>query len=250
MKIVVIGGTGLIGSKLIPILKEKGHEAIAASPSAGVNALTGKGLKEVIQGAHIVVDVSNSPSFQNEAVFEFFNTSTKNILAAAKNAGVSHYIALSIVGVDHLPDSGYFQAKIAQEKLIENSQIPYTIVRATQFFEFLENIAEACTKEKKVYLPSAFLQPIAAKDVAKSLGKVALSTPFNGIIEVAGPERFKISEIIEKYLKVTKDPRSVIVDEEIGYFGAKLKQDTLVPHKQNPHLGEINFESWLEDKNT
>jgi len=248
MKIVVIGGTGLIGSKLINLLTKKGHEAIAASPSKGVNTLTGDGLKEVLKGANVVVDVANSPSFEDKAVLEFFEKSSKNILSAAKNAKISHYVALSIVGVDLLSENGYFRAKVAQEKLITSSQIPYTIVRATQFFEFLESIAQASTTGQTVHLPSAFLQPIAAEDVAAALFEVVLDKPLNGIIEIAGPERFRITDIVKKYLKAAKDSRLVVCDEETGYFGAKLEDDTLVPHEKNPHLGKTNFESWFDHR--
>lgn len=245
MKIVVIGGTGLIGSKLINMLKDKGHEAVAASPSSGVNTITGEGLAKALKGADVVVDVANSPSFEDKAVLEFFEISSRNTLAAAKAASVSHYIALSIVGVDLLPENGYFRAKIAQENLIKLSKIPYTIVRATQFFEFLESIAQANTVGQTVHLPSAFLQPIAAEDVAAALLQAVLTAPVNGVVEIAGPERFRISEIVGEYLKAKKDSRKVVSDADSGYFGAKLSDTTLVP-QGNSHLGTTNFRRWFD----
>jgi uncharacterized protein YbjT (DUF2867 family) len=249
MKIVVIGGTGLIGSKLSKKLAESDYEVIAASPSKGIDALTGKGLAKALKGASIVVDVSNSPSFEDKAVLDFFERSGHNLMAEERAAGVRHHIALSVVGTDVLPESGYFRAKLAQEKLIIASGIPYTIVRATQFFEFLEGIIQSSTVEQTVRLPNASIQPIAAEDVAKTLFDVVSIKPINGIIEVAGPERFQFAEIVERYLKATNDPRKVLGDEHSRYFGAKLSKDTLVP-KKNSLLGSTNFKSWLELQQT
>jgi uncharacterized protein YbjT (DUF2867 family) len=249
MKIVVFGGTGLIGSKLINKLRDLGHEAIAASPSTGVNTITGEGLAEVLKGTNIVVDVTNSPSFEDKAVLEFFETSGRNLIAAEKAANVSHHIALSVVGVDTdiLSESGYFRAKIAQENLIKSSNIPYTIVRATQFFEFLGSIAQSSTGEETVHLPPAFFQPIASDDVATALLQVVLETPVNGIIEIAGPEHYRLSELVEQYLKAKKDPRTVIPDVHARYFGAELADNMLTPNK-NARLGSINFKSWLNSQ--
>ena len=247
MKIVVIGGTGLIGSKLVDKLKDLGHEVVAASPSTGVNSLTGEGLAEALQGANIVVDVSNSPSFEDKAVLEFFETSTQHLIAADKAAGVRHHIALSVVGTELLPESGYFRAKMVQENLIKSSTIPYTIVRATQFFEFLDSIVQTSTVGQTVELPSAFLQPIAAEDVTAALLKVVMEAPVNGTIEIAGPERFRFSEIVEQYLKAKKDPRTVISDAHAHYFGMELKDNTLIPHK-DARLGSINFKSWFDSQ--
>lgn len=245
MKVVVIGGTGLIGKKLVDKIKESGHEAVAASPSKGVNTLTGEGLDLVMKGAHVVVDVANSPSFEEKAVLEFFETSSRNLLAAEKKAGVSHHIALSVVGADLLPDSGYFRAKRLQENLIKSSGIPYTIVRATQFLEFLGSIAQSGTSGQTVRLPLAFLQPIASEDVANALFQISLEKPMNGILEIAGPDVFPIAEIVEKYLKATKDSRTVIPDPDESYFGSKLQDNTLIPHNKNPRLGSIGFKEWI-----
>lgn len=245
MKIVVVGGTGLIGSKLVRNLKKLGHEVVAASPSTGVNTLTGEGLTEALAGANVVVDVSNSPSFEDKAVFKFFEVSTKNLLEEEKKAGVGHHVALSVVGTDLLPDSGYFRAKLAQENLIKSSKIPYTIVRATQFFEFLKSIAESGKVGNSIHLPSAFIQPIASEDVASALLKVALEKPVNSTVEIAGPERFNLADLVEAYLKATNDPRTIIHDDNAAYFGAKLSQNTLVPQKK-ASLGAINFKNWLE----
>lgn len=247
MKIVVIGGTGLIGSKLVKKLQDLGHEAIAASPSKGINTLTGEGLAEALSGTNVVVDVSNSPSFDDQAVLEFFETSGRNLMAAEKAAHVQHHVALSVVGTDLLSESGYFRAKIAQEKLITSSPVPYTIVRATQFFEFLGGIAQMGTVGETVHLPPAFLQPIAAEDVATALLQVVLDKPQNGIIEIAGPERFRLTEIVEKYLKAIQDPRKVISDADARYSGAKLADNTLVPAK-DPQLGSINFKNWFNSQ--
>lgn len=249
MKIVVIGGTGLIGSKLVNKLRKLGHEAVAASPSTGVNTLTGEGLADVLKGTNVVVDVANSPSFEDKAVLKFFETSNRNLLAAEKTAGVSHHVALSVVGTDLLLDSGYFRAKMAQENLIKASPIPYTIVRATQFFEFLDSIVQTgiVGEGQTISFSTAFIQPIAAEDVATALSQVVVEKPINGIIEIAGPERFRISELVEKYLKAINDPRRVLSDPNAGYFGSKITNDTLTPHK-NPRLGSINFKSWFESQ--
>lgn len=247
MKIVVIGGTGLIGSKLTKKLRDLGHEVIAASPSKGIDTITGKGLAEALKDANIVVDVANSPSFEDKAVLQFFETSGRNLMAAEKAAGVGHHIALSVVGADLLPENGYFRAKIAQEKLVTSSGIPYTIVRSTQFFEFLDSIAQLSTVGQTVHLPPVFFQPIASDDVAAALLQVALEKPINGIIEIAGPERTHLNEIVEQYLKATHDPRKVISDENGRYFGSKLSDNTLIPNK-NPRLGSINFKNWFDSQ--
>lgn len=248
MKIVVIGGTGLIGSKLVKKLKDLGHEAIAASPSKGVNTLTGEGLIEVLKGTDVVVDVANSPSFEDQAVLNFFQTSTRNLLKAEADRGVKHHIALSVVGTELLPESGYFRAKMAQENLIQASQIPYTIVRATQFFEFLGAIAESGVDGDSIRLPRAFLQPIASEDVADALLSIVLASPVQGIVEIAGPDRFRLSEIVEQYLKINKDPRKVIHDSNANYFGMKLSDTTLIPSKGSPRLGATNFKHWMESQ--
>jgi len=229
MKIVVIGGTGLIGSKLVGKLTARGYEAVAAAPNTGVNTLTAEGLADVLKGASVVVDVSNSPSFEEKAVMEFFQTSTRNLLSYESKAGVGHHVALSVVGTDRLQESGYFRAKSAQEKLIKDSGIPYSIVHATQFFEFVKMIADAATDGNQVRLPPVFIQPMAAEDVAKAVGRVAVGTPVNGIVEVAGPERFRLDEFIRQDLRSRNDPREVIVDQNARYFGAKLNEMTLVP---------------------
>lgn len=244
MKVVVIGGTGLIGTKLVSKLKSLGHEAVAASPSTGVNVLTGEGLAVVLKGANVVVDVANSPSFETQASLEFFQAAGKNIFAAEKDAAVGHHVVLSIVGTDRFPESGYFQAKLAQENLVKASGVPYTIVRATQFFEFLGAIAQSGTAGKTVRLPPVFLQPIAAEDVAAALLNVVLEKPLNGIVEIAGPERFFMPDAIRLYLQATNDPRVVVADSQAGYFGAKLSETTLVPEK-NPRLGSLNFKAWF-----
>jgi len=244
MKIVVIGGTGLIGSKVIAKLSERGHEAISASPNSGVNTLTGEGLAEVLEGASVVVDVSNSPSFEDAAVMEFFQTSTRNLLKYEAAAGVGHHVALSIVGCEGLPNSGYMRAKVAQEKLIKESSIPYSIVRATQFFEFLTRIADSATEGNTVRLPSVGFQPMAAEDVASVVTKVAIASPLNGIVEVAGPEQFRFDEFISRGLSARKDPREVIADPHAPYFGTELSERSLVPD-DGALLGEIRFEEWL-----
>jgi uncharacterized protein YbjT (DUF2867 family) len=244
MKIVVIGGTGLIGSKLVIKLREHGHEAVAASPNSGVNTLTGEGLAEVLKGASVVVDVSNSPSWEDAAVLNFFETSTRNLLSHEASAGVRHHVALSVVGTQRLPESGYFRAKIAQEKLISESSIPYSIVQATQFFEFLKGLADISSDGEKVRLPSALFQPMAADDVATAVGRVAVGQPVNGIVEIGGPETFRIDELVRRRLASLKDTREVIADPNALYSGARLDERTLVPDS-NARLGETSFETWL-----
>jgi len=244
MKIVVIGGTGLIGSKVVTKLSERGYEVVAASPDSGVNTLTGEGLAEVLEGASVVVDVSNSPSFEDAAVMEFFKTSTGNLLSYEAAAGVGRHVALSVVGTDRLPDSGYMRAKVAQEKLIRESSIPYSIVRATQFFEFVNRIADSATDGATVRLPPVGFQPMAADDVASAVAKVAIGSPLNGIIEVAGPEQFRFDELIRRGLSARKDPREVIADPHARYFGAELSERSLVPG-DGAQLGETRFEDWL-----
>ena len=244
MKVVIIGGTGLIGSKVVTRLREQGHEAVPASPDSGVNTLTREGLADVLTGAAVVVDVSNSPSFEDAAVLKFFETSTANLLAAEAAAGVGHHVALSIVGSDRAPDSGYFRAKVAQEKLIRDSLIPYSIVRATQFFEFLKRIADEATDGNTVRIAPVLFQPIAAEDVAKAVGRVAVSAPVNGIVEIAGPQLFRFDEFIRLGLGARRDPRVVIADPHAHYFGMELGERSLVPGA-DAKLGEIRFEEWL-----
>jgi len=244
MKIVVIGGSGFIGSKLVPKLREHGQEAIAASPKSGVNTLTGEGLAEVLEGASVVVDVSNSPSWEDSAVLSFFETSTRNLLKYGAAAGVKHFVALSVVGTERLYESGYFRAKIAQEKLIKNSTIPYSIVQATQFFEFLKGIADTSMKGDKVHLPPMPFQPMAADDVASAVGRVAVEAPVNGTVEIAGPEPFRLDELIRRRLAQLNDPREVITDANARYSGAQVDERTLVPGK-GARLGETRFETWL-----
>jgi len=244
MKIVVIGGTGLIGSKVVARFNEEDHDAVAASPDSGVNTLTGEGVAEVLEGAEVVIDVSNSPSFEDEAVMEFFTTSTTNLLAAATEAGVRHYLALSVVGTERLTESGYFRAKVAQEKLIDEASIPYTIVHATQFFEFVKSIAEAATDGDTVRLAHVLIQPIAADDVAAAVCEISQRPPANGVIEVAGPEQFRLDELIRHGLMAKGDPRVVVADPKARYFGAELHERTLLPDNA-VHLGEIRFEDWL-----
>lgn len=244
MKIVVIGGSGFIGSKLVPKLREHGHEAIAASPNSGVNTLTGEGLAEVLKGASVVVDVSNSPSWEDSAVLNFFETSTRNLLKYGAGAGVKHLVALSVVGTQRLSESGYFRAKIAQEKLINNSTIPHSIVQATQFFEFLKGIADISMKGDKVHLPPVLFQPMAANDVANGLGRIAVGAPVNGTVEIGGPELFPLDELIRRRLAQLNDVREVIADPDARYSGAKVDERTLVPGK-DARLGETRFEIWL-----
>ena len=245
MKIVVIGGSGFIGSKLVPKLRDLGHEVIAASPNSGVNTLTGEGLAEVLKGASVVVDVSNSPSWEDSAVLNFFETSTRNLLKYAAEAGVKHFVAVSVVGTERLHESGYFRAKIAQEKLIRNSStIPYSIVQATQFFEFLKGIADISMQGDKVHLPPMPFQPMAGDDVASAVARVALETPLNGTVEVGGPEPFRLDELIRRRLSQLNDPREVVTDPNARYSGAKVDERTLVPGK-DARLGEMRFETWL-----
>jgi len=244
MKIVVIGGTGLIGSKVITKLTEHGHEAVSASPNSGVNTLTGEGLAEVLVGADVVIDVSNSPSFEENAVLDFFTTSTTNLLAAEKAAGVSHHVALSVVGTDRLPDSGYFRAKVAQEDLIKASGLPYSIVHATQFFEFVKSIADAATDGTTVRLSHALIQPIAADDVATAVARTAVGSPLQGTLEVAGPAQLGLDELVRTGLSLRGDPREVVVDANAPYFGAVLAERTLVPDA-DATVFSTTFEEWL-----
>jgi uncharacterized protein YbjT (DUF2867 family) len=244
MKIVIIGGSGLIGSKVVRKLLEQGNEAVPASPNTGVNTLTGEGLAGVLKDAAVVVDVSNSPSFEDAAVLNFFKTSTTNLLAAEAAAGVRHHVALSVVGTDRLSESGYMRAKIVQEKLIEQSSIPYSIVHATQFFEFIKGIADAATVGATVRLAPVLIQPTAAEDVATEVTKVAVGAPINGIVEVSGPEQFRLDEIVRRYLAAGDDRRSVIADAHARYYGAELGERTLVPDN-NANIGETRFEDWL-----
>jgi uncharacterized protein YbjT (DUF2867 family) len=243
MKIVVIGGTGLIGSKTVAILRQGGHEVLAASPNSGVNTITGEGLKEALAGAQVVIDLANSPSFEDKAVLEFFETSGRNLLAAEAAAGVRHHVALSIVAIDRT-DNGYFRAKVAQEKLIEASGIPYTIVRATQFLEFVRGIADSGADGNMVRLPPILFQPIASDDVAAMVADVALAAPRNGIVEIAGPERAPLNEIIARYLKAVGDPREVVSDPEARYWGGRVDEHSLVPLGE-ARLGRIGLDEWL-----
>jgi len=244
MKIVVIGGTGLIGSKLVAKLRALGHEAVAASPNSGVNTLTGEGLAEVLKGAQVVVDVSNSPSFEDVAVLNFFQTSTRNLLSYEAAAGVGHHVALSVVGGERLPQSGYLRAKIAQEKLIKEGSIPYSIIHATQFFEFVKRIADEATTGNSVHLPAVLFQPIAADDVASAICKVATRSPLNGTVEIAGPEQFRFDQLVRQRLSALNDPREVIADPHARYFGTELSERSLVPGDE-ARLGETRFEDWL-----
>jgi uncharacterized protein YbjT (DUF2867 family) len=244
MKIVVIGGTGLIGSKLVNQLRQQGHEPVAAAPNTGVNTITGEGLAEVLKGASVVVDVSNSPDWEDSAVLKFFETSTRNLLKFESPAGVRHHVALSVVGTDQLAESGYFRAKIAQEKLIKESSIPYTIVHATQFFEFLKGLADISMVGGKVHLPPVLFQPMAADDVASGVARVAVGQPVKGIIEIGGPEQFRVDELVRRRLVALKDPREVIADPNARYDGATVTEKTLVPGK-NARLGDTRFETWL-----
>jgi uncharacterized protein YbjT (DUF2867 family) len=247
MKIVVIGGTGLIGSRLVTKLNALGHETVAASPNSGVNTLTGEGVAQVLQDAQVVVDVSNSPSFADDAVMNFFQTSTRNLLSYEKAAGVGHHVALSIVGSERIPDSGYMRAKVVQEKLIKEGPIPYSIIHSTQFFEFVKRIADEATAGNSVHLPPVLFQPIAADDVVSALGKVATSAPLNGAIEIAGPEQFRFDELVRQRLSVLNDPREVIADPQARYFGAEMSEKSLVP-VGDAQLGETRFEDWLNPK--
>jgi uncharacterized protein YbjT (DUF2867 family) len=244
MKIVVIGGTGLIGSKLVNKLREHGHEAVAAAPNTGVNTLTGEGLTEVLKGASVVVDVSNSPNWEDAAVLNFFETSTRNLLSYEATAGVKHHVALSVVGTDRMSESGYMRAKIAQEKLIGGSSIPYSLVHATQFFEFLKGLADISMVGDKVHLPPVLFQPMAADDVASGVARVAVGQPLNGVIEIGGPEQFRVDELVRRRLASLKDSREVVADPDARYSGAKISEKTLVP-ANNARLGETCFETWL-----
>jgi len=244
MKIVIIGGTGLIGSKLVTRLREHGHQAVPASPDTGVNTLNGEGLVQVLTGAAVVIDVSNSPLFEDTAVLRFFETSTGNLLAAEAAAGVGHHVALSVVGCDRVPESGYLRAKVAQEKLIRDSPMPYSIVRATQFFEFVKRITDEATDGLRVRVPPVLLQPMAAADVANAVGRIAVGAPLNGVVEVAGPQQFRFDELIRLGLSARHDPREVVADPHARYFGAEVGERALVPGA-DARLGEIRFEDWL-----
>ena len=245
MKIVVIGGTGLIGAKTVAILRQGGHEAVAASPNTGVNTITGEGLKEALAGAEVVIDLANSPSFEDKAVLEFFETSERNLLPAEAAAGVRHHVALSIVGADRSPDIGYFRAKVAQERLIEAAGIPYTIIHATQFMEFLGGIADSGTDGNTVRLSPGLSQPIAADDVAPIVADVALAPPRNGIVEIAGPDRAPFDEIVARYLKANGDSREVVSDPEARYFGSRVEEHSLVPLGE-ARIGRIALDRWLQ----
>lgn len=244
MKIVVIGGTGLIGSKVVHLLRQQGHEAVPASPSSGVNTLTGGGLAEALAGAQVVVDVANAPSWEDQAVLTFFETSGRNLLAAEATAGVGHHVALSVVGTERLLESGYFRAKMAQENLIKSSSIPFTIVRATQFFEFVGTIAQSAADGQSVRLPPALMQPVAADDVAAALAEVAVEQPFNRMIELAGPEPIRMDELVRRFLTAHGDERQVTTDVHARYYGIEVNDQSLTPG-QNPRLGPTSFEKWL-----
>jgi uncharacterized protein YbjT (DUF2867 family) len=244
MKIVVIGGTGLIGSKTVAMLRQGGHEVLAASPNTGVNTITGEGLTEAMAGTQVVVDLANSPSFEDRAVLEFFETSGRNLLAAEAAAGVRHHVALSIVGTDRMPDNGYFRAKVAQEQLIEASGIPYTIIRSTQFLDFLGRSADSSANGNMVRISPGLFQPIAADDVAAIVAEVALAAPRRGIVEIAGPERAPFNEFVARYLKAVGDPREVVPDPEARYYGGRVEERSLVP-LGDARLGRIGFDEWL-----
>ncbi len=244
MKIVVIGGTGLVGSKLVSKLQKNGHEAVAASPNTGINSITGEGLADALKGASVVVDVTNSPSWEDAAVLKFFETSTRNLLTYEAAAGVGHHVALSVVGTDLMPESGYFRAKLAQENLIKASSIPYTIVRATQFFEFLKGLADISVDGGKVHLAPVLFQPMAADDVASGVERIAVGAPANGIVEIAGQEQFRLDELVRRRLASLTDAREVIADPNARYSGAKISEKTLLPGN-NARLGETRFETWL-----
>ena len=244
MKIVVIGGTGLIGSKVASNLRQKGHEIVAAAPSTGVNTITGAGLAEALAGAQIVIDVANAPDFSDEAVLSFFKTSGRNLMGAGKAAGVRHHIALSVVGTDRNPESGYLRAKLAQEELIKGSGIPYTIIRSTQFFEFLGGIAQSASDGQTVRLSPAHLQPVASNDVAALVARMAIAAPANGVIELAGPERIGLDDLVRRYLTAKHDPRKVVTDVHARYFGTELNDRSLTPG-DNPNIGSTSFEAWL-----
>ncbi|MBD2868229.1 SDR family oxidoreductase [Paenibacillus arenilitoris] len=247
MKIVVIGGSGLIGTKLVNKLRQHGHEVVAASPSSGVNTITGEGLAEALSGAQIVVDVTNSPSYEDKAVLEFFETSTRNLLAAEADAGVNHHVALSIVGTDRLLESGYFRAKMAQENLVKSSEVPYSIVRATQFFEFVGSIALVATEGETIRLPSALTQPIVSDDVAAALADFALGEPVNGIVDVAGPDQIRLDELVRQFLSANQVTSQVVTDESALYFGSvKVNDQSLVPIGDRPvRIASKRFQDWL-----
>jgi uncharacterized protein YbjT (DUF2867 family) len=247
MKIVVIGGTGLIGSKLVTLLGTQGHDAVAASPNTGVNTLTGEGLAEVLEGAAVVIDVSNSPSFEADAVMSFFTTSTHNLLTQEAAAGVTHHVALSIVGTERLPESAYFRAKVAQETLIRESSIPYSLVHATQFFEFGKSIADAATSGNVVRIAPVLFRPMAADDVAREVGRVAVGAPLGRSVDIAGPEQFRFDEFIRQSLAARHDPRAVVADSQARYFGAELTEQSLVP-AGDARFGEITFKAWLDQQ--
>lgn len=244
MKIVIIGGTGLIGSKTAARLRDKGHEVLAVSPSTGVNTVTGEGLEKALVGAEVVIDLANAPSWEDKAVLEFFETAGRNLLAADAKAGVKHHIALSIVGTERLPENGYFRAKLAQERLIKRSSIPYTIVHSTQFMEFLKGIADEATVGTVARLSPASFQPIASDDVADAMTDIALGKPLNGTIEIAGPERAPMNEIIARYLKAANDPRTVEADIHARYFGSELNDQSIVPG-EGARIGKVSFEDWF-----
>jgi len=245
MKIVVAGGTGLIGSKLVKKLRELGHEVVAAAPNTGVNSITGDGLADALKGASVVVDVTNSPSWEDAAVLKFFETSTRNLLSFGAAAGVRHHVALSVVGTERLLESGFFRAKLAQENLIKASSIPYSIVRATQFFEFVKSIADLSTEGNKVRLPPALIQPMAADDVAGALARIATSSPVNGTIEIGGPEKFRLDELVRRDLAAFHDPREVTSDPQARYYGIAVTERALVPD-DGARLSEVHFEDWLD----
>jgi uncharacterized protein YbjT (DUF2867 family) len=247
MKIVVIGGTGLIGSKLVNKLRKQGQEAVAASPSSGVDSLTGAGLAEALTGASVVVDVTNPSSFEAAVALKFFTTSTRNLLTYEADAGVGHHVALSVVGIERLPEYGYFRAKIVQEELIKGSTVPYSIVRATQFFEFIGRIADEATEGNTVRQPSALIQPMATDDVAGAVARIAVGTPVNGTVEIAGPEQFHLDELLRRDLAARNDPREVISDPHARYFGGELSERTLVPDN-DARLGETRFEEWFNKR--
>jgi uncharacterized protein YbjT (DUF2867 family) len=245
MKIVIIGGTGLVGAKLVNNLRQQGHEVVAASPSRGINSVTGEGLATALAGAQVVVDVSNAPSWEDKAVLDFFESSTRNLLAAEAVAGIRHHVALSVVGTDRLLASGYFRAKMAQEKLIQTSPIPYTVVRATQFFEFVGSIANSATDGQTIRLPSALMQPIVSDDVAAALASVVVAEPLNRTVDLAGPDAIPLDEVVRQFLKANRDPRTVITDEKSLYFGIPLQHRSLVPDGTPSRLGATHFEAWL-----
>jgi len=247
MKILIIRGTGLIGSKTVPILRRAGHEVVAASPKSGVNTITGEGVKEAVSGAQVVIDLANSPSFEDKAVLEFFQTSGRNLLAAEAAAGVRHHVALSIVGTDRTPENGYFRAKVAQEKLVESSGVPYTIIRSTQFMEFVGGIADAATTGNVVRVSPGAFQPIVSDDVAAFVAGVALAPPKNGIVEIAGPEKAPFNEFVARYLKAVGDPRQVVSDKEARYFGGLVDDRSLVPLGE-ARLGRVGFDQWCRSQ--